>query len=61
MTEDDVLVIKKRGDGYKTFSIRIEEKLANRIDEISAEAGMSRNEIIGRLLEYAAERCKLTD
>ena len=59
MDEKDVLVIKRRGDGCKTFSIRIDEELANRIDELSADAKMSRNEMIGKLLEFAEERCKL--
>ena len=45
---DDILVIKKRGDGCKTFSIRIDECLANRIDEIAAEAKISRNEMINQ-------------
>jgi len=55
----DVLVIKRRGDGCKVFSIRIDEDLANRIDALSADAKMSRNEMIGKLLEFAVERCKL--
>lgn len=59
MDEKDVLVIKRRGDGCKTFSIRIDEELANRIDELSADAKMSRNEMISKLLEFAVERCKL--
>ena len=58
---DDILIIKKRGDGCKTFSIRIDEGLAERIDNLAAEAKMSRNEMIGELLEFAVERCKLTD
>lgn len=58
---DDILIIKKRGDGCKTFSIRIDEDLANRIDNLAAEAKMSRNEMIGELLEFAVDRCKLTD
>lgn len=59
MDEKDVLVIKRRGDGCKTFSIRIDEELASRIDELSADAKMSRNEMISKLLEFAVERCKL--
>lgn len=58
---DDILVIKKRGDGCKTFSIRIDECLANRIDEIAAEAKISRNEMINQLLSFAVDRCKLSD
>ena len=58
---DDILIIKKRGDGCKTFSIRIDEGLAERIDNLAAEAKMRRNEMVGELLEFAVERCKLTD
>ena len=59
MEEKDVLVIKRRGDGCKSFSIRIDEELANRIEKISAEAKISRNEAISQMLEFAVERCKL--
>lgn len=58
---DDILIIKKRGDGCKTFSIRIDECLAEKIDNIAAEAKMSRNEMIGELFAFAVERCKLPD
>lgn len=47
---DEKLVIKpkrsKGDDGYKTFSIRIREDVVERIDEISAKTGRSRNELI---------------
>ena len=60
---DDKLVIKpkrsKGDDGYKTFSIRVREDIVEKIDEISAQSGRSRNELIGIFLEYAAERCTI--
>lgn len=59
MQEDDVLIITKRGDGYKTFSIRIEDELYSRIDHLADESGRSRNEIISILLNYAVDHCKL--
>lgn len=52
------LVIRRKGeDGYRVFSIRVKEDLIKRIDQIAAESGRSRNEIISVLLEYAVERC----
>ena len=51
----------KGDDGYKTFSIRIHEELVERINDISAQTGYSRNELIGKLLEYAVERCTILD
>ena len=59
--KDDKLVIHpkrpKGDDGYKTFSVRVREDIVQRIDEISAQTGRSRNELIGIFLEYAEERC----
>ena len=59
--KDDKLVIRpkraKGDDGYKTFSVRVREDVVQRIDEISAQAGRSRNELIGTFLEYAVDRC----
>ncbi len=59
--KDDKLVIHpkrpKGDDGYKTFSVRVREDIVQRIDEISAQTGRSRNELIGTFLEYAVDRC----
>lgn len=53
---------KIRGeDGYKTFSIRIKDEMVEKINRISAQTGYSRNELIGRFLEYAAEHCVIAD
>lgn len=55
------LVIKpkkpKGEDGYKVFSIRVKEDIVARIDDISAQTGHSRNELIGTFIEYALDRC----
>lgn len=60
---DEKLVIHpkrpKGEDGYKTFSIRIREDLADRLNDISAQTGHSRNELIGLFLEYALDRCTI--
>ncbi len=63
--KDDNLVVKpkkaKCEDGYKTFSIRIKEETITKIDEVSAQTGRSRNELIGLFLEYAVERCVIEE
>ena len=62
---DDSLIIKpkrvKGEDGYKTISIRIKEDVVSQIDDISANTGRSRNELIGMLLQYAVARCKIEE
>ena len=59
--ENESLVIKpkrpKGEDGYKVFSIRIKEEIVSRVDTISSQTGYSRNELIGRFIEYALDRC----
>ena len=60
MKEEKLIIHPKRpkgDDGYKTFSVRIREDIVQRIDEISAQTGRSRNELIGILLEYAIGHC----
>lgn len=59
------LIIKtkhpKGEDGYKVFSIRIKEETVKKLDAISAQTGRSRNELIGKLLDFAVERCKVEE
>ena len=60
MKEEKLIIHPKRpkgDDGYKTFSVRIREDVVQCIDEISAQTGRSRNELIGILLEYAIGHC----
>ena len=64
MKKDSLVVKPKRPkgeDGYKVFSIRIKEETVKKIDVISEKTGRSRNELIGRFLEYAVEQCKIED
>lgn len=60
MERDDMserLVIKKRGDdGYKTFSIRIKNETIDKIDVISKESNLSRNQLIQEMLDFAVEK-----
>ena len=60
MEEERLIIRPKRAkgeDGFKTFSIRIRENLVERINDISARTGYSRNELIGKFLEYAVDHC----
>lgn len=57
---DERIVIKKKGEyGFKVFSVRVREDVVTRIDQIAADAGRSRNEIIGILLEFAVDKCSI--
>lgn len=62
MNEDKLILHPKRAkgdDGYKTFSIRVREDLVERLDELAAQTGRSRNELVNTLLEFAVERCTI--
>lgn len=62
MKEEKLIIHPKRpkgDDGYKTFSVRIREDVVQRIDEISAQTGRSRNELIDILLEFSLDRCSI--
>ncbi len=59
---NDLVIHPKRPkgeDGYKTFSIRIKEDTVSKIEEVSAQTGHTRNELIGIFLEYALEHCTI--
>ena len=51
----------KGEDGYKVFSIRISDELVERINDLAARSGYSRNELIGRLLSFAVDRCDIEE
>ena len=58
MSDEQLVIKKKRGeDGFRVFSVRIAEETVKKIDDIAADSGRSRNEVIGILLEFAAEKC----
>lgn len=62
MKKEKLIIHPKRpkgDDGYKTFSIRIKEDIVQRIDEISAQTGRSRNELNGIFLEFSLDRCSI--
>lgn len=62
---DAKLVIHPKGpkgeDGYRIFSIRIKEELLEQINQISLQTGHSRNELIGRFLEFAVQHCTVAE
>ena len=57
------LVIKKKSlkgeDGYKTFSIRLQEETVHGLDELSKATNRSRNELINMLLDYALQNSEV--
>lgn len=64
MFMDKKLIISKRSkvkgeDGYKTFSVRIKDETAEKLDKLSEETGRSRNELIGIILEFGIENCEI--
>lgn len=64
MDEQNLVIRPKRPkgeDGYKTFSIRVRDEIVESIDNISAQTGRSRNELIGMLLRYAIDHCTIED
>ena len=63
---DDKLVIKSKRklhgeDGYSVFSVRVRTEIKDKIDSIAAKSGYSRNSLIEMFLEYAADRCEITE
>ena len=64
MEHEKLVIHPKRAkgdDGYRTFSIRVKEELVERINDIAAQTGYSRNELIVQFLEYALERCTISE
>ncbi len=51
----------KGEDGYKTFSIRVKEETAKKLDEIANLSNRSRNELINIILEYGVENFEIVE
>ena len=50
----------KRGeDGHKVVSVRMNEELVSKLDQLAARTKRSRNEVINILLERAVQVAKL--
>lgn len=60
MADRDRLQIKKRGeDENYVFSVRAPKRLIARIDQLAANSGRSRNELICLMLEFAVDKCDI--
>ena len=54
--------INRRGDdGYKIVSVRMQESLVSRLDDLSAKTNRSRNELINLLLTSALDIVKIEE
>ncbi|MGN1030339.1 MAG: CopG family transcriptional regulator [Butyricicoccaceae bacterium] len=52
----EIIPKKARGeDGYRILSIRVREEIISQMDVIAKKTGHSRNELIGRFLEFGLE------
>ena len=51
----------KGEDGHKVFSVRIPDELVERINDLAVRSGYSRNELIGKLLDFAVDRCDIEE
>lgn len=64
MSDHELVIHPKRPageDGYRIFSIRIKEDMLEKINRIAAQTGYSRNELIGRFLEFAIDHCRIEE
>lgn len=64
MSEPELVIHPKRAkgeDGYRIFSVRVKEELLERINDIALQTGYSRNELIGRFLEFAVDHCTVAN
>lgn len=64
MNMDELVVKAKRPrgeDGTKVFSVRVREDIVDRLDDIAARTGRSRNELVGTFLEFAIARCRIEE
>ena len=64
MKKSDLVIHPKRmkgDDGYKTFSVRLNEELVCQLEALAAQTGHSRNELIGLLLSYGIDHCTVAD
>ena len=60
MSSQDFIITRK-ADQSVTMTIRIDEDLQKRYDEVATRANRSRNEIINLALQYAIANLKFID
>ena len=51
----------KGEDGYKVFSVRVNESTVDALDRISKETHRPRNEIINLILDFGIANLEVTD
>lgn len=51
----------KGDDGHRTFSIRVTDEMAEKLDELVQITKRLRNEIINMMIEYGLENCTIDD
>ncbi len=63
MKDNKIEILKKAhvkgDDGYKTFSVRIQEETVCALDKIAIESNRSRNEVINIFLAYGVRNCNI--
>ena len=63
---DDILKIKRKSnlkgeDGHRTFSIRVPEETAEKLDALAKESKHTRNELINMLLCFGLAHYEIVD
>lgn len=58
---NEKFVVKPKKDRTVTITVRIDGKLADRLDELSSKSNRSRNELINLSLQYALENLEFID
>lgn len=51
----------KGDDGYRVFSIRVKETTIQKIEQIAATTGRSKNELIGIFLDFAIDNSEIKE
>lgn len=57
----DKLIIVSKADKCVTMTIRVEQTLQEKYNELAAKTNRSRNELISMALKYALEHMELKD
>jgi len=59
MNMEPLIVKKRTAEKPRVISVRIEADVLMDIDKAAGESGISRNELINRMLRYAMENVKV--
>lgn len=62
MSGDKLIIERLKGeDGFKVFSVRVEERTINDLNEIAAQTNRTRNELVRLFLRYAIDHCEINE